>query len=142
MYVIIVGAGRIGTAIARRLLEVDQEVTVIERDSVRCAALEDEIGNVVVQGDATEFNILSKAGAARAQALVATSRRDHQNLVVCQMAKHLFNIGHVMAVVTISEHVELFNRLGIDVSADASQMLIDVFMGGMEGLLIEETAGP
>lgn len=141
MYVIIVGAGRVGTAIARRLLEVDQEVTVIERDPARCATLEDEIGSVVVQGDAAEFNVLSKAGAMRAQVLIATGRRDHQNLVVCQMAKHLFNVSRVMAIVNMSEHVELFNRLGIDISIDTSLMLVDVFMGNIEGLLTEETGG-
>ncbi len=136
---IIVGAGRVGTAIARRLLEADQEITVIERDPARCEALEDEIGNVVVRGDATEFNVLRGAGAARARALIATGRTDDQNLVVCQMAKHLFDVGVVMAVVNISEHIELFERLGIDVSIDASRMLVDVFMSGMEELLTEET---
>ena len=142
MYVIIVGAGRVGTAMARRLLENDQEITVIERDPVRCATLEDEIGSVVVEGDATEFNVLRKAGAARAQALIVTGRTDHQNLVVCQMAKHLFDVSRVMSIVNMSEHTELFNRLGIDVSIDTSVMLVDAFMGSMEGLLTEEAGGP
>lgn len=142
MYVIIVGAGRVGTEIARRLLEADQEVAVIERDPRRCATLEDEIGSVVVEGDAAEFNVLRRAGAARAQALIATGRIDHQNLVVCQMAKHLFDVNRVMSVVNVSERIELFNRLEIDVSADASRMLVDAFMGGMESLLAEENEGP
>ena len=141
MYVIIVGAGRVGTSVARRLLEVDQEITVIERDPGRCAALESEIGGVVVQGDATEFNVLAKAGAMRAQVLIATGRRDDQNLVVCQMAKHLFDVGRVMSIVNMYEHVELFDRLGIDVSIDASLMFVDAFMRGMEELLDEEIGG-
>ena len=136
---IIVGAGRVGTAIARRLLEADQEITVIERDPARCETLEDEIGNVVVRGDATEFNVLNRAGAIRAQALIATGRSDDQNLVACQMAKRLFDVGIVMAVVNISEHIELFERLGIDVSIDASRMLVDLFMDNMEELLTEQT---
>ncbi len=139
MYVIIVGAGRVGTALARRLLEAEQEVTVIEYDPVRCSELESEIGSVVVRGDATEFNILSKAGAARAQALIATGRSDPQNLVICQMAKHLFNVGRAMAIVNMSERAELFNRLGVDVSIDTSSMLVDAFMNGMEELLTEES---
>ena len=142
MYVIIVGAGRVGTAIARRLLENEQEITVVERDLARCAALEDEIGSVVVEGDAAEFNVLSKAGAARADTLIATGRRDHQNLVVCQMAKHLFSVSRVMSVVNVSEHIELFDRLGIDVSVDAPLMVVDAFMGSMDGILPEEAGGP
>ncbi len=141
MYIIIIGAGRIGTAIARWLLEADQEVTVIERDPVRCATLEDELGSVVVRGDATESAILAKAGAIRAHALIATGRIDHQNLVVCQMAKRLFNVSQVMTIVNVSEHIELFDRLGIDVSIDASMMMVDAFMKSLGGLLAEETGG-
>lgn len=142
MYVIIVGAGRVGTEIARKLLEHDQEITVIERDPARCSALEDDIGSVVVQGEASEFNVLSRAGAARAQVLITTGRRDNQNLVVCQMAKHLFDVNSVMSIVNVSEHIELFDRLGIEVSIDASSMLVDAFMDSMEGLLTEEAGGP
>ena len=101
MYVIIVGAGRIGTVIARWLLEAEQEVTVIDRDAQRCAAIEDELGSVAVHGDATDFYTLSEAGAKRADVLIATGRRDAENLVTCQMGKHLFEVGRVMAIINV-----------------------------------------
>ena len=138
MYIIIVGAGKVGATLAHKLLESEQEVAVIEHDPDRRASLEDEIGSVVVRGDATEFNVLSKAGAARAQTLIATIGNDHENLVVCQMAKHLFNISLVMSIVSVSEHTELFDRLGIDISIDASSMLVDALMDGMKASLADE----
>ena len=141
MYAIIVGAGRVGTAIARWLLEAEQEVTLIERDLDRCANVEDELGSVVVSGDATESSVLRLAGAARAEALIATGRRDDENLVICQMAKHLFNVRRVMATVNVSEHIDLFNRLGVDVSIDATAVLVDVFEENLGDMLTEEIGG-
>ena len=63
MYVIIVGGGRVGAEMARWLIEADQEITIIERDSVKCRAIEDEFGSVAVAGDATESAVLRVAGS-------------------------------------------------------------------------------
>ena len=141
MYTIIVGAGRIGTQIARWLLEAEQEVTVIDRDRGRCAAIEDELGSVAVRGDATEHRVLERAGAGRAEVLIVTGRRDDENLVICQMAKHLFDVGRVMAVINLSEHVELFNRLGVDDPIDTTMIMAQAFEERIAGLLTEDIGG-
>jgi trk system potassium uptake protein TrkA len=141
MYAIIVGAGRIGTLIARWLLDAEQEITVIDRDPDRSAAIEDELGSVVVRGDATESRVLSEAGASRADVLIATGRRDDESLVICQMAAHLFGVGRVMAVVNVPEHVDLFNRLGVSESIDTTALLVDAFEERLGGLLVEDFGG-
>ena len=141
MYVIIVGAGRIGTAIARWLLEAEQEITVIDRDPERFAAIEDELGSVAVRGDATESQVLWKAGASRADVLIATGRRDDENLVVCQMAAKLFGVGRVLSIVSISEHVELFNRLGVNESIDTTAILVEAIEERLGGLLVDDVGG-
>ena len=141
MYVVIVGAGRVGTAIARWLLEAEQEVAVIDRDRRRCAAMEEELGSVAVVGEATESSVLRKAGASRADLLVVTGRQDDENLVVCQLGKHMFDIRNVMTTVNISEHVELFQRLGIDLPIDITMILVDVLEGRMGTMLAEQIGG-
>ncbi len=141
MYVIIIGAGRVGTALARWLLAAEQEVAVIEREPRRCAAIEDALGDVSVLGDALEYNILQRAGASRADALIATGRRDDHNLVICQMAKHLFGVSRVMAAVNVSERVELFNRLGVDESIDVAALIAEAFEERIGGLLAEDIGG-
>ncbi len=138
MYVLIVGAGRIGTEIAQLLIEADQEITVIDRDPRRCAAIEDELGSIAIVGDATESSVLRRAGAIRAELLIATGRNDEDNLVICQMAKHLFDVGTVMALVEVSEHVDLFSRLGIDVIVDTTRALVSEFQRGLEAMVAEE----
>ena len=141
MYAIIVGAGRVGTAIARWLLDAEQEITVIDRDPERFAAIEDELGSVAVCGDATESQVLWKAGASRADALIATGRRDDENLVICQMAAHIFGVGRVMSIVSVSEHVELFNRLGVNESIDTTAMLVEAIEERLGGLLVDDVGG-
>ena len=141
MYAIIVGAGRVGTAIARWLLDAEQEITVIDRDPERFAAIEDELGSVAVLGDATESQVLWKAGASRADVLIATGRRDDENLVICQMAANLFGVGRVLSIVSISEHVELFDRLGVSESIDTTAILVDAIEERLGGLLVDDVGG-
>lgn len=141
MYAIIVGAGRIGTAVARWLLDAEQEITVIDRDPDRFAAIEDELGSVAVRGDATESQVLWKAGASRADVLIATGRRDDENLVICQMAAHQFGVSRVMSIVNVSEHVELFDRLGINESIDTTAMLVEAIEERLGGLLVDDVGG-
>ena len=138
MYVIIVGAGKVGSEMARWLIEADQEITVIDRNPDRCAAIEEELGSVAVTGDATESAVLRGAGAIRADVLIATGSVDEENLVICQMAKHLFNVERVMSIVSISEHVDLFNRLGIDVTVDTTAIQVAELQQGVRGLIGEE----
>ena len=141
MYAIIVGAGRVGTAIARWLLEAEQEITVIDRDPERFASIEDELGNVAVRGDATESQVLWRAGASRADVLIATGRRDDENLVICQMAAHLFGVGRVMSIVNISEHIELFARLGVSDSIDTTAIMVEAIEERLGGLLVDDVGG-
>ena len=138
MYVIIVGAGKVGAEMARWLIEADQEITVIDRNADRCAAIEEELGSVSVTGDATESAVLRKAGAVRADIVIATGSVDEENLVICEMAKHLFEVDRVMSVVNVSEHVDLFNRLGIDVTVDTTSLQVMELQQGVRGLIGEE----
>ena len=138
MYVIIVGAGKVGSEMSRWLIEADQEITVIDRIPGRCADIEEELGSVAVTGDATESEVLRGAGAIRADVVIATGSVDEENLVICQMAKHLFNVERVMSIVSISEHVDLFNRLGIDVTVDITAIQVTELQRGVRGLIGEE----
>lgn len=141
MYVLIVGAGRVGSAIARWLLAGDHEIAVIDKDPERCSAIEEELGGVAVLGDATEATILAKAGANRADLLIATTRRDDENLVACQLAKHRFGAGRVVALVNVPEHVDLFARLGIDVTVNLTQLLVDRIQEDLAEMMVEDVGG-
>ena len=141
MYVLIVGAGKIGVLLARRLLAAEHEVTVIDSDSTRCAAVDDELGSISVLGDGTEAGILARAGANRADVFIAATGRDDDNMVACQLARHRFGASRTVSLVNIPDHETLFNRLGIDVTINTAQLTVSAIQEELGGLMAEPVVG-
>ena len=86
MYVIVVGGGTVGYYLSRDLLERGHEVTLIERDSRRADWLETQLGSIVMRGDGCEVKFLSQTGIERADAMLAVTADDEDNLIALQMA--------------------------------------------------------
>jgi trk system potassium uptake protein TrkA len=133
VYVVILGAGKVGFALARWLVTSDHEVAVIDWDPSRCAALEDELGGISVVGDGTDAGVLARAGCNRADIFVGAGGVDEDNLIACQLARHRFGALKTISLVNIPEHEALFARLGIDVTVNATNMIV--------GRLREELSG-
>ena len=138
MYVVIVGAGAVGVSLARWLLAAEHEVTVIEREASRCAALDEELGSISVVGDGTVARVLAKAGANRADIFIAGTGNDDENMVACQLAKHRFGASQTISLVADPGHETLFNRLGIDVTINTTGLALAKVQQELSGLLVEE----
>ncbi|MFF7795689.1 NAD-binding protein [Streptomyces sp. NPDC007991] len=133
MNVIIAGAGRLGTQIAQVLAAAHNEVTLIDTDDDRIAALEGRIPVRLVAGDACEPALLEHAGALTADLVIATTGDDEDNLVVGLLAKRRFSVPRVAARVNDADDAWLFDaRWGVDVAVPAATPLIS---------LIEEATG-
>ena len=141
MYVVIVGVGRVGLALARWLVAAEHEVAVIDSNPSRCAALEDELGGISVVGDGTEAGVLARAGCNRADILIATTRRDEDNLVACQLAKHRFGALRTISLVNIPEHETIFNVLGTDMVINTTDMIVNRMQQELDSALVEELEG-
>ncbi|MSQ41180.1 MAG: TrkA family potassium uptake protein [Dehalococcoidia bacterium] len=124
MYAVIVGCGRMGFNLARALLEQGHEVTVTERDLERSKVANEQLGQVVVVGDGCEPQVLREAGAQRADVLVALTGKDEDNLVACQVAKHLFRVSRTIALVNNPKNEKLFHLLGVDVQLSHTSMVL------------------
>jgi len=86
--VIIVGLGPLGRRLAEELSgRRGVELVLLDRDEATCKAAADRYDALVLQGDGTDPELLAKAGAADAQALVATTGSDAMNTVVALLAK-------------------------------------------------------
>lgn len=138
MYVVVVGAGKVGVSLARWLVAAGHEVAVVERQGSRCADLDDELGSVSVIGDGTEVGILARAGVNRADIFVAATDRDDDNLMACQLAKHRFGVSRTISLVHIPDHERLFNLLGIDLCINTTALLVVKMEEVLSGLLVEE----
>ena len=114
MYVVIAGGGKVGSNVARSLLEMGHEVTLIEQRPDRFARLEEEFGPVVMRGDATEIIVLERAGIARPpELLLAVTGDDEDNLIISQIGKEGYGVRTAIARVNDPRNQQHFDLLGI-----------------------------
>ena len=92
MKVIVCGAGRVGSTIARYLAQDDNEVVVIDTNADRLADLETSLDIQTITGFSSYPSVLERANAADADMLVAVTASDEVNLVACQAANSLFKV--------------------------------------------------
>lgn len=103
MFVLIVGSGRVGSAIAKTMLADGHEVSVLDEDPEAIALLErgqdttwEDQGGQFTVGTALEVDALREAGIERADAFVASTDGDNTNLVIAQIAQRRFGVERVV----------------------------------------------
>ncbi len=124
MFVIVVGGGRVGFYLTKELLAEGHEIVLMEKDLRSAERIRDELGAVVVNRDGSEGTHLSEAGANRAAIVAAVTGDDADNLVVCQMAKHHFDVPRTIARVNNPHNEELFRNLGVDEMISPTRMVL------------------
>ena len=125
MYIIIVGGGEMGHCLARELLGNDQEVLIIEKDAKKCEHLEEDLGDVSLCGNGSEIEVLTEAGIARADMLIAATDEDEDNLAACQIAKQKFNVSQVLAKINNPRNEKIFAKLGIDHTVNVVSLVLE-----------------
>jgi trk system potassium uptake protein TrkA len=123
VYAIIIGGGKVGYFLSRDLLDRGDEVTLVEKDQARADWLEGQLGSIVMRGDGDEMAFLSTTGIERADAVLAVTGDDEDNLVALQLAKKHFNVPLTIARVNNPANVEIFKALGIDEAVSATEIL-------------------
>ena len=126
MFVIIAGGGKIGFYLAKELIGQGHEVVILEQEARRAADIETELGSIVMVGDAAETTTLQEAGAGRADLVVAVTGDDEDNMVICQVAKVRFHSGRTIARINNPKNAEIFQRLGIDDTVSATDVVLSV----------------
>ena len=124
MYVIVIGGGQVGYYLTRDLLDRGEEVTLVEKDSSRAEWLETQLGSCVMRGDGDEMAFLSTTGIERADAVLAVTGDDEDNMVALQLAKKHFNVPHTIARVNNPANVPVFKALGVDEAISATEVLL------------------
>ena len=124
MYVIIVGAGKVGWNLARELLEKDNEVTLIEGDRDRYLTVEQELEHNIQYGDASELWILERAGISRADMVIAVTGDDEDNMLICQVAKEKYLVDRIIARVNNPRNRQWFELLGIRPFVSATDLIL------------------
>ena len=125
MYAIIAGGGKVGSNVARSLLSMGHEVTLIEQRPYRYEQLQEEFEHQVMLGDATELHVLERAGIARPPELVmGVTGDDEDNLIICQLAAEGYKVPKVIARVNDPRNQEHFDLLGINQTVCATSNVL------------------
>ncbi len=126
MYIIIAGGGKVGRYLTEALVNRGHEVLLIEKEKAKVEQYTEQFGGIVVQGDACEAQVLADAGIGRADAMIAVTGDDEDNLVCCQVAKKKFKVGRVIARINNPKNERIFKALGIDATVSHTKALLEM----------------
>ena len=120
MFILIVGAGRVGSAVAKRALEAGYEVSVLDSDPLSHERLDkdqsttwEDAGGRFTVGAALEVDGLIEAGIEGADVFMAATRGDNTNLVIAQVAQRRFNVPRVVVRVADPARAAWYSERGL-----------------------------
>jgi len=126
VYIIVVGAGKVGFFLAKRLCQSKHTVSIIDKDKSVCEEIARQLEALVINGDGCDPHILEEAGLTRADVLAAVTGDDEDNLIICQLAKEKFNVNRTVGRVNNPDNEHTFAELGIDVPVDSTKIIAKI----------------
>ena len=113
MHIVVMGCGRVGSALALSLERLGHGVAVIDRDPQAFRRLGSDFGGQEVVGTGFDREVLTAAGIHRAEAFAAVSSGDNSNIISARVARETFGVGLVVARIYDAKRAAVFERLGI-----------------------------
>jgi len=133
MFVLIVGAGRVGSAVARRALAEGHEVSVLDEDPLSHERLDEitgrgweDAGGRFTVGTALETDALEAAGILEADVFIASTDGDNTNLTVAQIAQRRYHVNKVVCRVMDPARAAWYSEQGLH-TISPTQHAIEMF---------------
>jgi Trk K+ transport system NAD-binding subunit len=134
MKIIVIGFGRLGSQVVRKIDTQENEVVVIEKERSILERPDLPTGVLSYIGNAIDEDLLREAGTDSADILLALTRDENTNLMIAQIARVVFNVPKVIAVVYDPQREASFHEAGIETLA--------ITMAGAELLASRLESGP
>ena len=96
----------------------------MEKDKATCQYFANTLDVTVVMGDGSTAAVLKKAGADKCDSVIAVTGEDEVNLVICQIAKKIFEVKKTIAKVNNPKNVETMRLLGVDIAISGTENII------------------
>ena len=113
MHVVIMGCGRVGSALAKTLEALGHSVAVIDRDPAAFRRLSADFTGTKVTGVGFDRDTLAEAGIERAHAFAAVSSGDNSNIIAARVARETFGLENVVARIYDHRRAAVYQKLGI-----------------------------
>jgi trk system potassium uptake protein TrkA len=124
MYVIIIGAGKVGLNLGRELRAKGHEVTLVESDPGRFAAVEEEFEHQAQYGDGSELWVMELAGVERCEMLIAVTGDDEDNMLICQVAREKYGVERIISRCNNPRNLQHFELLGVKPAVSATDLIL------------------
>lgn len=116
---VIIGCGRLGASLATSLSEHNHNVVVIDSDKNSFRKLSVSFGGLTLTGNATNLEVLTQAQIDAKTTVVCVTNRDNTNIMLAQIAKHLYGADRVMVRLYNAEREAVYQGQGIDTISPA-----------------------
>lgn len=120
MHIVILGCGRVGSALAHTLDRQGHSVSIVDQVPEAFRKLHPEFGGNTIVGIGFDRDTLIDAGIARAQAFAACSSGDNTNIIAARVARETFGVTNVVARIYDPRRAEVYQRLGIPTVASVA----------------------
>ncbi|MCD0443838.1 TrkA family potassium uptake protein [Glycomyces sp. A-F 0318] len=144
MHVVIMGCGRVGSSLARGLVERGHTVGIIDQNPKAFRRLGPDFDETTVRGVGFDREVLAKAGINRADAFVSVSSGDNSNIIAARVARENYGVPKVIARIYDPQRATVYERLGIPTVATvrwtADRLMRHLLPEGQEPLWRDPTA--
>lgn len=123
MYVVVIGCGRTGAALAAELSRAGHSVVALDSDPAKLEALPPEFTGFTVRGDAGDLGVLRQCRMEQADAAVVVTRDDNLNLMVAQFCRTVFGVAQVLARCYDPAREGVYQELGVEALSPARLMV-------------------
>lgn len=128
MKYVIVGCGRVGAALAEAFDNDGHDVVILDTSTRAFDRLSSEFKGQAIRGDGTDEDVLRKAGAERADALLALTEGDNRNVMAAQLAMEKLGVARAVAKINDPVRAAAYAELGI-ATICRTTMLTDAILG-------------
>lgn len=125
MSIMIVGGGSLGSFLASLMEEKKEKVIIIEKEESKVEKLKKDLKNsIIIHGNGCNLDVLKKAGILEAKVVVACTRHDEDNLIICQLAKFEFGVSKVASRINNPKNEWVFTKdMGVDAAVSGARIL-------------------
>jgi trk system potassium uptake protein TrkA len=120
---IIIGGGKVGYYLLKTLKERNYDVVLIEKDKSVCQQIAGDIDADIIFGDGTDIDVLKDAGIDNAEVVAVVTGNDEENLVICQIAKSIFNVAKTITRINNPQNAAMFKALGVDKTVCSTEVI-------------------
>jgi len=111
--VVIVGCGRVGSTLARKLVGEGHEVSVVDELVASFGRLGEDFGGQMVVGSGIDEEVLRRAGIETADCFASVTNGDNRNIMAAQIAQEVFHVKRVITRIYDPIRAEVYRELGL-----------------------------